>query len=55
MKNPTSTELKNHGGSEAKKELRRYQQPEILSYTGEELLEEIGPAQGYNGLPPTDL
>ena len=36
------------------KELPAYEVPEVISYTDEELLEEIGPAQAqtYGGPPP---
>ncbi|MFQ5670332.1 MAG: hypothetical protein ACE5HD_07415 [Acidobacteriota bacterium] len=34
------------------KQIRRYVPPTIQTFTEEEILQEVGPAQGYNGSIP---
>ncbi len=47
MNSKSSNVSTTHGRDVA--EQPRYETPRIISYTEEEILQDIGPAQGYNG------
>lgn len=42
-------------GASTEKGARRYEPPTIQTFSGDEILQEVGPAQGYTGQIPTEL